>query len=74
MNNRYEEEKERILEAVRNMMERFGPYMKECELGWPICYRCKEPMCQVIHKGDTTYFQCFETPNGKLCGHREYGI
>lgn len=67
----YEEEKERILAAVRAIMEHFEPYMKECELAYPTCWKCKRVMCVVLKRNEPNFFQCFE--NG-CNGRKEWGI
>ena len=59
---------EQIKRAVDAIMNHFGKYVKDCSLGWPICYRDGDDMCQVIQKGCNMYFQCF------TCGHKEYGV
>ncbi len=50
--------------------------MKTEEIGedWPKCYRCGKAMWQVVQKGTNTYYRCFETPNGVLCGHVETSV
>lgn len=74
MNNHYEAEKERILEAVRNIMNHFPQYIDECHLGWPICWKHQTVMSQVIKKDSNTYYQCMEFDNGKCCFHKTFGI
>jgi len=47
--------------------------IKEKE-NYPNCPFCKTEMCQVTKTGENTYYQCFETPKGKFCGHKEYTV
>jgi hypothetical protein len=63
-------EMDQIKKAVDAVMNLFPTYMEECKRNWPICYKHKTEMCQVMKKGENPYFQCFE----RGCGHREYGI
>jgi hypothetical protein len=61
---------EQIKKAVDAIMNHFPKYVKDCDLSWPVCYRCGSEMCQVIQKGKNMYFQCFEYG----CGHKETSI
>lgn len=61
-------EMDQIRRAVDAIMSHFGNYVKDCNLGWPICYKCGDDMCQVVERAKNSYFQCFE------CGHKEFGI
>jgi hypothetical protein len=64
-------ELQRIKEAVQTILDRnFPKYLEDMKKHWPNCYRCKQPMCQVLKKGETTFFQCF----GRSCGHKEWSI
>jgi hypothetical protein len=67
-------EMDQIRKAVDAIMNYFPKYVKDCDLAWPHCPFCMTEMCQVIQKGKNTYYQCFETPNGKPCLHKEFGI
>ena len=60
-----------IKRAVDAIMKRFDGYVIECELNYPICWKCKQRMCLVTKKGDNDYFTCLE----RGCGCRkEWGI
>jgi hypothetical protein len=68
-------EMDQIKKAVDAIMNSFGKYKLDCDLNWPVCYIHQTEMCQVIKKGENTYYQCFEiNDEGKPCFHREYGI
>ena len=71
MSNRYEAEKERVLKELRKRLDELFPPDK---LRWPTCPFCKVPMYEVTQKGTNTYYQCFETPNGKPCLHKDFDV
>jgi hypothetical protein len=70
----YEEEKERILAIVRSITDHFPEYINECNLNWPICYKHKTVMTQVMYKDGNPFYQCLDLENGLPCGHKEYNI
>jgi hypothetical protein len=53
-------EMDQIRKAVDAIMNHFPKYVKDCDLTWPVCWKCKQQMCQVIKKGEQSFFQCFE--------------
>ena len=70
-----EVEMEQIKAAVDAILNHFGKYKIECDRYWPHCWRHPDvTMTQIFQKGTTTYYQCFETEDGHVCRHKEFGI
>jgi hypothetical protein len=68
-------EMDQIRRAIDVVMNHFGKYVVDCDASWPRCYIHQTEMCQVIKRGENTYYQCFEFDDeGKFCGHKEWSI
>ena len=68
-------EMKQIKAAIDAVMNHFGKYVIDCNQHWPRCYLHGSEMCQVIKRGENSYFVCFEIDEeGHCCGHKEFGV